>query len=69
MLTHVNIKGSKAGTQRTHHPPAVSQDSGKEVLQLAILGSEPSFLQTVLCVVSTTQAISRLTVFLVFYCL
>ena len=36
--------------QRTHHAQAVSQDSGKEVLQLAILGSEPTCLHTVFCI-------------------
>ena len=49
MLMHVNIRGSETGTQLIHHAHAVLQDSGKEVLQEAILGSEPTYLHVVFC--------------------
>ena len=47
MLMHVNIRGSEAGKQLIYHAHAVLQDSGKEVLQQAILGSEPIYLHVV----------------------
>ena len=69
MLTHVNIRGSEAGTHRIHHPHAVLQDSGKEVLQQAILGSELTCLHIVFFPHSTKQAHPRLIVSAVLFSL
>ena len=69
MLTDVKIRGSEAGTQRIHHPHAVLQNNGKEVLQQAILGSEPTYLHTVFCPQSTKQALPRLIVSVVLFIL
>ena len=43
-------------TAYIHHPHAVLQDSGKEVLQQAISGSEPTCLHIAFCLHSTKQA-------------